>query len=84
VVYSGPNGCRYYVLAPLDVSPGKSEETKDNKYLWAYSEKNQTVISMRMDKVAWSKPNNEPFDSAEILAAVLKGKEHTWTLPREW
>lgn len=84
VLYNGPNGVRRYVSAPLDVTDGKTENTKDNKYLWVYSDNAKSILSMRMDRVLWTKASEELFDPAVVTRAALRDKEPDWALPREW
>jgi hypothetical protein len=84
VLYRGPGGVRRYILAPLDITPGKTEGTKKNQYLWLYSNRHSAVISMRMDKVLWTKVSDESFDPSEVTQTILKDKKPTWTLLREW
>lgn len=84
VLYNGPNGVRRYVFAPLDVTDGKTENTKDNKYLWVYSDNAKSILSMRMDRVLWTKASEESFDPIMVTKAALRDKEPDWALPREW
>jgi hypothetical protein len=84
VFYSGPQGGRYYVLSPLDITTGKTKATENHHYLWLYSEKAGTVLSMRMDRVLWAKARDEAFDPAEIMQKILKDKTPAWNLSREW
>ncbi|MCQ3979569.1 MAG: hypothetical protein DPW09_39630 [Anaerolineae bacterium] len=84
VLYRGPNGVRRYILAPLDIAPGKTEGTRKNQYLWLYSNRHKAVLSMRMDKVLWTKVGDEAFDPNEVTQTILKDKKPTWILPREW
>jgi hypothetical protein len=84
VLYRGPDGVRRYLLAPLDITPGKTEGTKKNQYLWLYSNRHNSVLSMRMDKVLWTKVSDESFDPSEVTKMILKDKKPTWILPREW
>lgn len=84
VLYRGPYGVRRYILSPLDITPGKTEGTKKNQYLWLYSKRHNAVLSMRMDKVLWTKVSEESFDPGEVTQKVLKDKKPTWILPREW
>lgn len=84
VLYNGPSGVRRYLFAPLDVTDGKTENTKDNKYLWVYSDNAKSILSMRMDRVLWTKASEESFDPAVVTQAALRDKEPDWALPREW
>ena len=84
VFYSGPHGGRYYVLYPLDITTGRTKATENHHYLWLYSDKAETVLSMRMDRVLWAKARDESFDPVEIMEKTLKGKTPAWNLSREW
>jgi hypothetical protein len=84
VFYRSPRGVRKYALIPLDVKRGRTVETKARKYMWAYSDKAGTLISLRQDRVMSVKElEKEPFDTAE-LAKLWNGKTIKWTLPRKW
>ena len=84
VLYQGSGGVKRYSLLPLDVTPGKTERTRENQYLWLYSKQHKTVLSMRMDRVLWTKVSNESFDPAEVMGAIWKDKRPTWILRRKW
>jgi hypothetical protein len=84
VLYRGPGGVRRYILSPLDITPGKTEGTKKNQYLWLYSNRHNAVLSMRMDKVLWTKVSNDSFDPSEVTQTILKDKKPTWVLTRDW
>jgi hypothetical protein len=84
VLYNGPSGVRRYIFAPLDVTDGKTENTKDNKYMWVYSDNAKSILSMRMDRVLWTKASKESFDHAVVTKAALRDKEPDWALPRDW
>lgn len=84
VLYNGPSGVRKYIFAPLDVTDGKTENTKGNKYMWVYSDNAKSILSMRMDRVLWTKASEESFDPAVVTKAALRDKEPDWALPREW
>jgi hypothetical protein len=84
MLYNGPSGVRRYIFAPLDVTDGKTENTKDTKYMWVYSDNAKSILSMRMDRVLWTKASEESFDPVMVTKAALRDKEPDWALPREW
>lgn len=72
-----------YLVAPLDVKPGKTPRTRANDYLWVYSYEHQNVISLRLGRVMGVEVSEETFDPTELMAD-WKDKEPEWNIPREW
>ena len=72
-----------YQVACLDVKPGKTPATRANDYLWVYSYKHESVISLRLGRVLGVELSEETFDPAEVMADWKK-REPEWNLPREW
>jgi len=71
-----------YLVAPLDVKPGKTPATRANDYLWVYSYEHGHVISLRLGRVLGVELSEETFDPAELTAGWKKSPE--WNVPREW
>jgi predicted DNA-binding transcriptional regulator YafY len=72
-----------YLVAPLDVKPGKTPATRANDYLWVYSYEHESVISLRLGRVLGVELSEETFDPAELMADWKK-KEPEWNVPRDW
>jgi predicted DNA-binding transcriptional regulator YafY len=70
-----------YLVAPLDIRPGKSATTKTNDYLWTYSYEHEGLVSLRLDRIIGVELSEGTFDPAEVMAP---GKEPEWNVPREW
>ncbi|HID65269.1 MAG TPA: WYL domain-containing protein [Anaerolineae bacterium] len=72
-----------YLVAPLDIKPGKTPATRANDYLWVYSYEHGSVISLRLGRVLGVELSEETFDPAELMAE-WKQKEPEWNVPRDW
>ena len=72
-----------YLVAPLDVKPGKTPATKANDYVWAYSYEHESAVSLRLGRVMGVELSEETFDPAELMAD-WKNKEPEWNVAREW
>ena len=72
-----------YLVAPLDVKPGKTPATKANDYVWAYSYEHESAVSLRLGRVMGVELSEETFDPAELMAE-WKNKEPEWNVAREW
>ncbi len=72
-----------YLVAPLDVKPGKTPATKANDYLWAYSYEHESVVSLRLGRVMGVELSEETFDPVELMAD-WRNKEPEWNVAREW
>jgi hypothetical protein len=70
-----------YLVAPLDIKPGKSQATKANDYLWAHSYELESLVSLRLDRVLGVEMSEESFDPAEVMRP---GKKPEWNVSREW
>ncbi|MDY6877017.1 MAG: hypothetical protein SWK90_12550 [Chloroflexota bacterium] len=71
-----------YLIAPLDVKPGKTPTTRANDYVWAYSYDHESVVSLRLGRVMGIELSEENFDPAELMADWKKKPE--WNVAREW
>jgi predicted DNA-binding transcriptional regulator YafY len=71
-----------YYVAPLDIKKGKSKATEGYDYLWAYSYEHESLVSLRLDRVAGAEPSEESFDPAELTAGWKKRPK--WNVVREW
>lgn len=72
-----------YLVAPLDIKPGKSEKTRTTDYLWAYSYDHESVLSLILGKVVGVELSEQTFDPAEIMAD-WKNKSPKWHVDRDW
>jgi hypothetical protein len=72
-----------YLIAPLDVKPGKTPATRANDYLWGHSYEHDSVISLRLGRVLGVELSEETFDPVELMAE-WKHKEPEWNVGREW
>jgi len=72
-----------YLVACLDIKPGKTPATRANDYLWVYSYEHESVISLRLGRVLGIELSEETFDPAELMADWKK-KEPEWNVPRDW
>jgi hypothetical protein len=72
-----------YLVAPLDVKPGKTPATRANDYLWVHSYEHDSVISLRLGRVLGVELSEETFDPAELMAD-WKNKEPEWNVARDW
>ncbi len=71
-----------YLVAPLDVKPGKTPATRANDYMWAYSYEHESVVSLRLGRVLGVELSEETFNPAELMADWKKKPE--WNVAREW
>ncbi len=71
-----------YLVAPLDVKPGKTSATRANDYAWVYSYEHESVVSLRLGRVMGIELSEETFDPAELMADWKKKPE--WNVAREW
>ena len=71
-----------YLIAPLDVKPGKTPAARANDYVWAYSYAHESVVSLRLGRVLGVELSEETFDPAELMADWKKKPE--WNVAREW
>lgn len=72
-----------YLIAPLDIKPGKTPATQTNDYLWAHSYRQGRVISLRLGQVLGVELSEETFDPAELMAD-WKNQEPEWNVARKW
>ena len=72
-----------YLVAPLDIKPGKTPATRSNDYLWAHSYEHGRVISLRLGRVVGVELSEETFDPAEVMAD-WRQKQPEWNVPRSW
>lgn len=42
--------------------------------MWVYSDHAKSILSMRMDRVLWTKASEESFDPAVVTKAALRGQ----------
>lgn len=71
-----------YLVAPLDVKPGATPNTRANDYLWVHSYETGGTRSLRLDRVLRVDITDEPFDPAEVTTGWKKKPE--WNVVREW
>ena len=72
-----------YLVAPLDIKPGKSDKTRTTDYLWVYSYDHESVLSLILGKVVGVEPSEQGFDPAEIMAE-WKNRSPAWNVDRAW
>jgi hypothetical protein len=72
-----------YLVAPLDVKPGKTPATRTNDYLWVHSYEHESTLSLRLGRVMGVEMSEETFDPGELMAG-WKTKEPEWNVEREW
>jgi predicted DNA-binding transcriptional regulator YafY len=72
-----------YLVAPLDIKPGKTPATKANDYLWVHSYEHGGTISLRLGRVLGVELSEETFDPEELMAE-WKNKAPGWNVAREW
>ncbi len=84
VDYRTVKGRQRYTLAPLDVRPGQ-KKYKDRRFLVGYSEADQRVRRLRLDRVTALEVTKNSFSPKAISAkAGLSEKTTSWHLPRQW
>ena len=71
-----------YLVAPLDVKPGATSNTRANDYLWVHSYETGGTRSLRLDRVLRVDITDEAFDPTELTAEWKKRPE--WNVAREW
>jgi len=71
-----------YLVAPLDVKPGATPNTRANDYLWVHSYETGGTRSLRLDRVLRVDITDETFDPAELKAGWKKRPK--WNVAREW
>jgi predicted DNA-binding transcriptional regulator YafY len=71
-----------YLVAPLDVKPGATPNTRANDYLWVHSYETGGTRSLRLDRVRRVDVTDETFDPAELTAGWKKRPK--WNVTREW
>ena len=71
-----------YQVACLDIKAGKTQATRANDYLWAYSYDHERIVSLRLGRVVGLELCEEGFNPAELMADWKKEPE--WNLPRGW
>ena len=71
-----------YLVAPLDVKPGATSNTRANDYLWVQSYVTGGTRSLRLDRVLRVDITDEAFDPTELTAEWKKRPE--WNVAREW
>jgi predicted DNA-binding transcriptional regulator YafY len=72
-----------YLVAPLDIKPGKTPATRANDYLWVhFYEDGAGTRSLRLGRVLGIELSEETFDPQE-LATEWKTKPE-WNVAREW
>ena len=71
-----------YLVAPLDIQPGKTSATRANDYAWVYSYEHESVVSLRLGRVMGIELSEDAFDPAELMADWKKKPE--WNVAREW
>jgi hypothetical protein len=72
-----------YLVAPLDIKPGKSEVTRTTDYLWVYSYDHESILSLILGRVVGVELSEQSFDPTEIMAD-WKNKSPAWNVEREW
>lgn len=72
-----------YLVAPFDVKPGKTPQTRANDYLWVYSYEHESIISLRLGRVMGIEVSKDTFDPTDLMAD-WRDKEPEWNIPREW
>jgi hypothetical protein len=72
-----------YLVACLDVKPGKTPATRANDYLWVYSYEHESVISLRLGRVLGIELSEETFDPVDLMAE-WKQKKPEWNVSRDW
>lgn len=72
-----------YLVAPLDVKPGATPNTRANDYLWVHSYETGGTRSLRLDRVLRVDLTDEAFDPAEMMAD-WKSRDVAWNVKREW
>lgn len=72
-----------YHVAPLDIKPGKTANTRARDYLWAYSYEHNRTVSLRLDRVRGVELSDDRFDPQELMTdwETLKPE---WNVAREW
>jgi hypothetical protein len=71
-----------YLVAPLDIKPGKTPATRANDYLWVHSYEHESTLSLRLGRVLGVELSEESFDPAEVMAGWKKKPE--WNVKRDW
>lgn len=61
-----------YHVAPQEIKPGKTQATRDNDYLWAYSYEHESLVSLRLDRVVRVETSEETFDPADLVVKRKK------------
>jgi hypothetical protein len=72
-----------WLVAPLDIKPGKSARTRTKDYLWVHSYDSGHTQSLLLERVVGVDVSDETFDPAEIMAG-WKDQSPAWNVPREW
>jgi hypothetical protein len=83
VNYRTAKGKKRYTLAPLDVKRGQ-KKYKKNHFLLGYSEQEQKVRRLRMDRIVSIQVDKSTFDPEKIISRAWPGKKVQWHLPRAW
>jgi hypothetical protein len=72
-----------WLVAPLDIKPGKTARTRTKDYLWVHSYESGRSQSLLLERVVGADLSDETFDPAEIMAD-WKDKAPAWNVEREW
>ena len=72
-----------WLVAPLDVKPGKTARTQAKDYLWVHSYESGRSQSLLLERVAGVDVSDEAFDPAEIMAG-WRNPTPQWNVEREW
>ncbi len=83
VDYRTAKGKKRYTLAPLDVKRGQ-KKYKKNHFLLGYSEQEQKVRRLRMDRIVSIQVDKDTFDPEKVVARAWPKKKVQWRLPRMW
>ena len=72
-----------WLVAPLDIKPGKTAKTRTKDYLWVHSYDSGGTRSLLLERVVGADLSDETFDPAEIMAD-LKNQSPEWNVERDW
>lgn len=72
-----------WLVAPLDIKPGKTAKTRTKDYLWVHSYESGHSQSLLLERVVGADLSDETFDPAEIMAD-WKNQSPAWNVERDW